>query len=93
MYGMIYDVIYDTIWYNMIWYDMIWYMMWYDMIQYDIIWYKIWYDMIRYDIIHILVMDKKEHTVLLCQIVKNIALLHFDYKDLIYFLSVWTSMH
>jgi len=42
----------------------------------------------RYDIIHILVMDKKEHTVLLCQIVMNIALLHFDYKDLIYFLSV-----
>jgi len=40
-----------------------------------------------------LVMDEKEHTVLVCHIVMNIALLHFDYIDLIYFLSVWRSMH
>jgi hypothetical protein len=34
------------------------------------------------------VMAEKEHTVLLCHIVMNIALLPFDYKDLIYFFSV-----
>jgi len=54
-YDMIYDTIYDMIWYDMIWYDMIWYdMIWYDMIWYDMIWYDmIWYDMIWYDVIYI----------------------------------------